>query len=565
MATVVHLLWPRWRAVAATWSRGERVDRLKYLFFATLGFAFWSLIYALARVLLRKVAGEEVYGDFLLGKLLSFLGMLFFAILVFSNLVTSLSSFFLAEDLPIAVTSPVPTGTLFIARFVETAVASSWMVLLFAIPILVAYGKVLGASWVFYPWMAAALVAFLLVPAAIGTVIAIALVSAFPARRVYDVVIILVVLLISGLYLLFRLVRPELLFNPDVFHGFAEYFATLKTPDSYLAPATWFAQTVLSALHRNWTDGLFYLGVLLANGLMAVLVVQGIAQWRYAEAYSRAQEGRRTRLTTRPEFEGLIAVLAAAFSGPTREALKKDLRSFFRETMQWTQLLMLVGLIVVYLFNFKVLNLERIAGLTAYHVNLVAFLNIVLASFVIAAVSVRFVLPLISLEGQAIWIVRTAPVSIRAFVWGKFLLAIFPLLVVAEVLILVSDYFLSASPFLFAVSAAAIFVLTIGTTALAVGVGAIYPNFKEQNIARLSTGASSIIYMIQAMFYVVACVTALFFPTRRIYETTLSGLRLPTEEWVFIGGCVAAVLVLTFAVVFVAMRRGVRSLETMEL
>ena len=564
-ALLVHLLRPKLQAVNSTWSRGGRMERLKYAFFAVLGFGFWVMIYGLTFVLLDKVAAEQVYGDFLMGKLLSFLAMLFFAVLVFSNMVTSLSAFFLSEDLQIHFTTPVPLGTLYIARFVETVVASSWMVLLFAVPILIAYGKVLGASILYYPWMVLALMAFLLLPAAIGTMVSMFLVKAFPARKLHDVLIIAAALMVISLYLLFRFLRPEQLFNPDLFAGFAEYFATLRTPDTYFAPATWLSQSILSALHGSWTEGFFFLGLLAANGLMVIVVSQWLALRIYPDAFSKAQEGRRLRFTGSGPFERAVQSLGSLFTSQTRQLVMKDVRNFFRETTQWTQSLLLLGLMIVYVFNFKVLRLDRIAGITAYHINLVAFVNIVLAAFVIAAVSVRFVLPMVSLEGQAIWIIRTAPLKPAGFLWSKYFLALAPLLLIAEALILLSNYYLSAAPLLFWVSAFSIFFLTIGTTAMAVGLGAKYPNFREQNIARLSTGASSIIYMILAMVFVVLVVLVEFLPVRSLYMAIVSQSVPDPRALYFLAGSLFVVAVMSCACTIYFMRLGVRSLSEMGL
>lgn len=565
MTPLFHLLWPKWRSINAGWEEGDRIERVKYLFFLILGLLFWVLIFFLAYALLYKVAQEPVYGDFLMGKLLSFLSFLFFAVLVFSNMVSSLTTFFLSDDLQLSFSSPIPLNRLFISRFIETILSSSWMVLLFAVPILIAYGRVFGASFYYYPWMIAALGSFLLLPAAIGTMALMLLVKAFPARKMHDVLIVLAAMLVVALYLIFRFLRPERLFNPDLFHGLAEHFATLRTPDSYFAPAVWLSESVLGLLHGNVQNALLYGGLLLSNGLMAIVVAQWLGGRIYFEAYSKSQEGRRVRLSLSGAFESSMQALSGFFAPASAEIAKKEIRSFFRETTQWTQLLLLSGLVVVYLFNFKAFDLQKIAGMTAYYVNLISFINIVLVGFLIAAVSVRFVLPLVSLEGQAFWIIKAAPISIPTFVMSKFFLVIAPLLIVAQVLILVSNYFLGASRLLYMVGAYTIFFMTLATTAMSLGMGAKYPNFKEKNIARLTTGASSIIYMILAMFYVVAVVLIEFHPVRRLYLAGISGVKLEGGDLLWVVGSFLAIAVFSIVVAAFFLRAGIRSLQNMEL
>ena len=43
-----------------------------------------------------------------------------------------------------------------------------------------------------------------------------------------------------------------------------------------------------------------------------------------------------------------------------RHLLIKDLKVFLRDVSQWSQLLLLLALVLVYLYNFRVLDLERI-------------------------------------------------------------------------------------------------------------------------------------------------------------------------------------------------------------
>ena len=80
--------------------------------------------------------------------------------------------------------------------------------------------------------------------------------------------------------------------------------------------------------------------------------------------------------------------------------------------------------------------------------NVYAFVNLAMAAFVLSAVAVRFVFPAVSAEGAAFWIVRTSPVSMRAFLWSKFWTGLVPVLVLAEALTIVSNEFLGAAPFL---------------------------------------------------------------------------------------------------------------------
>jgi hypothetical protein len=86
----------------------------------------------------------------------------------------------------------------------------------------------------------------------------------------------------------------------------------------------------------------------------------------------------------------------------------KDLKVFLRDTTQWSQLLLLVALALVYVYNFRVLDLDSIPYMSRRSRTATPS-STCDGGFVTAAVAVRFVFPAVSAEGAAFWIVRTRP------------------------------------------------------------------------------------------------------------------------------------------------------------
>ena len=80
------------------------------------------------------------------GKMLSMALLAFLSILLLSNLISSLSTFFLAKDLDMVVSAPVDWLRIYLAKLIETVLHSSWMVLLLAVPMFTAYGVVYGGG-----------------------------------------------------------------------------------------------------------------------------------------------------------------------------------------------------------------------------------------------------------------------------------------------------------------------------------------------------------------------------------------------------------------------------------
>ncbi len=269
------------------------------------------------------------------------------------------------------------------------------------------------------------------------------LVNTFPARRARDILMLMGLLFAASLVMLLRFIRPEQLLKVESLPDLTDFFATLQSPITPMLPSFWAGETLFASL-RGGVDWLHF-AALWTTALAAVVVVRMANERWYFTGYSRAQESPKARFTELRRLEALVRLLP--LSTVRRQLLIKDLKIFLRDVSQWSQLLLLMALVLVYLYNFRVLDLERIPYMTAVVKNLYAFVNLAMAGFVMATVAVRFVFPAVSSEGAAFWIIRTSPVSLRDFLWSKFWTGLVPVLVLTEVLTIAGNEFLGVDPF----------------------------------------------------------------------------------------------------------------------
>jgi ABC-2 type transport system permease protein len=237
---MIHLLTPRYYALRNRLTRLAPGDGLKTLMLALLGLGFWAFMFSISFRVLSYFRTIEGLGDLLALRLLSMILLTFFSILVFSNIVTSLSTFYLSGELDILLSAPVRIEDVFRAKFVETIIDSSWMTLIYGLPVFIAYGAVFKASAWYYLGLMGTLVPFLIIPASIGIIITMLLVNAFPARRAKDVLVLLGLLFFVAIYILFRMLRPERLVDPDTFPTLVQYLTAMRGPVTPLLP-TYFA------------------------------------------------------------------------------------------------------------------------------------------------------------------------------------------------------------------------------------------------------------------------------------------------------------------------------------
>ena len=244
------VLTPKWRGALVRIKHERTASRAKFFLLSTIGICFWTAVFGIAFRVLRYIRHVEDIGNLLAAKVLGIILVSFLSILILSNIITALSTFFLAKDLDFLVAAPIDWRRFYLAKLGETVVHSSWMVALLVIPILTAYGIVYSGGPLFPFICVAAFAPFLLIPAVAGTIVTVALVNVFPARRARELLGLIAIGGVGLLVLMLRLIRPERLARPDGFRNFVDYLAVLRTPTSPYLPSEWTASMIMNWLLR---------------------------------------------------------------------------------------------------------------------------------------------------------------------------------------------------------------------------------------------------------------------------------------------------------------------------
>ncbi len=507
---------------------------------AGLTAAFWVGSFVLFAHTLRFFQTITALGPVLTQRLLIMLFVCFFAILLISNVVTALTTYYLSADVRFLMVAPLPRRRLHAARFIETLVASSWMVLLFGFPVFLAYGVVYAASPLYYAAVLVTLVPFLVIPAALGVALTTMLVMIFPARRMRDVLVVASVALIAAGYLALRLARPERLASPSELAGFAAFLSAFEAPASPYLPTTWAANVLLAFLGDQPRAPLFHWALLASTAGVLALGCSAFVERVFLTAWSRAQEGREGPQRER-RLGRWLGGIARPLPRTTGLLFVKDATIFFRDASQWSQLLLLLALVVVYVYNFSALPLDDGSPLAGTLREIVAFANLGLAAFVTASVAVRFVFPAISLEGRSWWALRTAPIPLTSIWWGKFWIGFLPLALLGEALIVVTGRLLGVTPGLTLVFMATLLLVIAAIVSLGLAFGAAYPRVDTQNAAQIATGFGGLIYMVTCLVLIFAVIALEAWPVSRLFWSRFAAAP--------IGGGERAAIVVSFAAV----------------
>ncbi|HOG18561.1 MAG: hypothetical protein A4E73_02026 [Syntrophaceae bacterium PtaU1.Bin231] len=562
MNEILTLLKPRLYSFKNSGSSaGAGGLRFRVYVFGAIGLAFWVGIFAVFFRVLTYFQGIAGLGDLLAVKLLSMVLLTFTALLIFSSIITALSKLYLSRDLMLVHSLPVAPRSIFLARWIESTVDSSWMVVLYSLPVFLSYGVVYGAGSFFYLAILLSFVPLCLTISALSAAVVMAVAVILPAGRIRTLIVAISVVLFVVLLLAFRLMRPEELTNPENFTSVVQYFRSLQTPGSALLPTTWVFDSIRAALSGARASSIFHLSLSLSFAGAAVCGTAWLSEVLYFRGYARAQTTPGRLFAASPRRPANWQKVLGLLSGPARAFVIKEVRTFFRDQTQWPQLFLIGALVAIYLYNFSVLPLERSPIRLTYLQNTISFLNMGLAVFVLTAVAARFVFPAVSMEGDAFWIVKAAPVPIRTFLWIKFFVYYLPLLVMTEILIVVTNLFLQVTPFMMALSTVTVFCMAPGVVAMAVGLGAVYPDFKSENPAQAATSFGGLVFMILCAGFIGIVALLEAGPTHAIFMAGVRNAHLTPLQWVWTAASFAAALTLCAAAVYVPMRLGEKRLS----
>ena len=554
-----YLLLPSIWASRNRARRRERGDGTRSWFFGLIGLAVGGAIFAGAFWLTAELADYAEFGDYLLRLGLSWLFLTFLSFLAFSGIVTALSTFFLSDDLRLLLAAPVSARRLFHARFLRTVAQSSWMVVVFIVPVLGGVGMGHCAPPAYYAVSVLAITPFVLIPIAIGTAVTLLLVNIFPARRARDILMLMGLLFAGGLVLLLRMIKPEQLMRVESLPDVTDFFATLQSPATPLLPSFWAAEAVFGALQGRFTT--LHIVSLWTTALgLIVLVAAASERWHFT-GFSKAQEARKARFTQLAVLDRVARRLP--ISTVHRHLLVKDLKLFLRDVSQWSQLLLLLALVLVYLYNFRVLDLDKIPYMSGMVKNIYAFVNLAMAGLVMATVCARFVFPAVSAEGAAFWIIRTAPIPMRAFLWSKFWSGLLPVLLLTEGLTVTANYFLGIDPLLRIVSAIAVCFMALALVGLATGLGARYPRFNAENPSQVAGSYGGVAFMILAVLFMILLIVLVGWPSSVLLWYRAAHLPVSATLRAAMIGCFSGAVVMSLLTWWLGMRSGVRALDAM--
>lgn len=514
----------------------------------------WLGLYLMFHLVFRQLKRSPLEATVAIPLVFNFFFVAMLVLLTFSNAIIAYGAMFGKRESAYLLSSPLLPRDVVSLKFIETLVAASWALVVLGFPLMISMAELAGHR-LFYVLFISFFIAFLPIPCAIGIFLAWSAARFFP-RRALRLATVVVGVSVGG-FIIWG-VRSMRMAEGATENWLRAFYAKMSFVESAFLPNTWVAQGIDHALQDQFSESLLYLGVTIANALfLSWLAVVWVSRY-FESALDRASAARGTgRRPASAASGGLAGRVFFYLPRPLRLVAAKDLRTFFRDPMQWSQLVILFGLLALYLTNMPTLRMQ-LAGWGWAQV--VPFLNVCAISLVLATFTCRFVFPLVSIEGKKLWLIGLLPVPRGQVLFAKFAFAMTVTLVVAVCAMARAATLLNLNQVWTAIHLATIVGICFGLCGFAVGIGARLPMFDEVNPARIANGLGGTLNLLASVALVMLILAGLGL-------ATWQSRKLTYTDWPSAGSialCVASAMTGVIAGL-VALATGIRHFNRMEV
>ncbi|HEX8616977.1 MAG TPA: hypothetical protein VF911_05245 [Thermoanaerobaculia bacterium] len=473
-------------------------------------YALFARLYA---AMTRVEAETPFFALGLLRNLLSLVFLVASVILFSSSMTAAIGAFFTDLDLDLYHSAPRSKLRIALSRWLKTLAQASAVVFLFLIPLVVSFARHYDKTLLFQAVVLLNLALLLTIPVSLASLIILLLVRWFPVQRVHQIVATLAVIVLTLIVVAFRMSRPERFFDEISTGDVTEVLRSIELPAMSIYPSTAIADLMTTADAPLLAPRI----VLTAALLFAAFVL--VARASYFAAFVRARESMAPMALGARQATQLLDRLLARADPPLRAMLAKEVRTITRDVAQWSQVFLMAALLFIYLYNIRMLPLGGDARAT-----LVAYANLGMAGFVIAAICLRFAYPSVSSEGKAFWMLQTAPISYRQFLRVKVLVYAAPLTLLSLMLTAFANVLLDANRVVWTFTLIGASLLAVTLVSLGIGLGALSPQFNIENPLQVGLSLGGFAYMAVAMAYVGTRMVLMARPVMRYFLSNVFAL-----------------------------------------
>ncbi len=487
---------------------GERVSRhLSRSLFSVVTFAIFAyLTFTVIKFATTYLVVQARVGLFLYHRLLALALFVFFAIISIANILVAFVTIFRNTEAEFLHTLPIKPVEIFTSKFLDSFLYSSALMIIMILAAVAGYAGYFKDPLVAGLGVLLSILPLILSAACVGAIILLLVLKVAHRISIKTAAAAVTLFYAGSTYSYVMLNNPFKLFG-DVMKYYPHidrYLGVLDPKLDYLAPSFWAANFFYFATTGNYIGAAASALIVCAVAAALFFVMIKLADKYYEEAFWTA----RHKL-----FERKVKNLGDPLAGQESRArkpisvLKRDFLLFIREpsqTFHFGVLMILIGIFLVNLFEMRIYLPDTFIISSAF--TLIYAFN----SFLIVSLAVRFVYPMLSLEGETMWLLRSSPVRLGRVFYAKLLPSVIFLSVVGAIL-----GFAAPSPFRNfhgLIPAGVVYGFTGGIVfpSLVMIFGGVFADFKEKNAVRISSSHGATVSLLVSMGVMVILSSIVF-------------------------------------------------------
>jgi ABC-2 type transport system permease protein len=549
----------------------------KALFYTLSSLVF---IYLVTRLLISGMGelqnlSPEIFNIMLI-KGYSLIFMIIFLLQVINGAIMALDRYYQSDELTLLLTSSVNRTSLFFSRLFETHLKTSWMLIIFGIPLLISSGVMFKAGLIYYLYSFLLLLLFSTIPVNLGIGITIMLSGIFHVRRLKKFMISSGVITVIVTITLLRIFRPERFVNPELFANAKIFLSGMSAPSFILLPTRWLSEAVFNFLNRNYSDTLIFVSLLLLTPYVTAIFISFIYRRYHYRGWSLMQGGgiflkdkRRhvsyiSSLAEKIINSGAVQRFLSSSGSQGKALFQKDFLYQFRDIKNVQQNLILFSLIIIYLFSISSLplNWEGYAVKLKY---IISFINLGLILIIIASLSSKLVYPAIVSEGNAMWIIKTAPLSRRKYILTKFVFLCIPIFILGELLIIFSSFFINIGKEIFILNILTVTLVCFSLVSLAIAFSTndLQKSVKGGEEEEVKTGNA--VYMLVAVLFTLFVLALEIVPIYFYFMKESEEAVFIQKTWLIMGSVVLVLLFVNILTTIISTSLSIRRFDNIQV
>lgn len=569
MGDMYTLISPIFWSIKNDIVRFNRVFYQKAFLYVSFSTLFIFLVTDLLTKALTKLQGLSAEAsNIILMKGYSLIFVILFFMQILNGIVLSLNTFYQSKDLEILLVSPVKRTSLFFSRLFETHIKTSWMLIVFGMPLIIASGLLYRANPFYYAYALLLFMAYSTIAVNIGIAATIFLAGIFYVRKLKKFLFSAGVFLAVFLVTVLRIIKPEQYVNPELFANLTLFIAEMKASSFILLPNRWLSDSMFSVLKNNFdSTTMIFVSLLFLTSYVSIFFLLILFKSYHYRGWKLLQEAGAIFRGKKPSvsWTSIIAERLDRVPGTQgRMLIKKDLLYQMRDAGTFNQMFILLSLIVIYLFSIMSLplNWEHYSVQLRY---IISFFNLGIILIIIASLCTRLVYPQVVADGISFWVLKTSPLMPKKYVWSKFFFFFIPVLSTGQFLIILSSYLIGVERMFLLVNIVTLALTSISLVSMSIVFGIYDMKIATTDVPPEKIRSGNIVHMLLSVFLVGIILFLEVIPVFLYFLKEAQQGAFSMNAWMILGGVMVIVILVNLAITLVSIHLSIRKIDRLEL